>query len=94
MTRRPEVMLVPCTLEIAHTAGALHAHVTLDGVEVGPGDRVRVEDAPEFTGYGLSLWSRRTARVVRAGKLRRLWTRWSEFLSLLSLCEVGFSGRR
>jgi hypothetical protein len=30
---------VPCTLEIEHTPDSLHAHVELDGIEVGPGRR-------------------------------------------------------
>lgn len=87
-------LAVPCTVEIAHTAEALHAHVTLEGVEIGPGDVVLIEDAPNVSSFGMGLWSRRTARVFRAGRLRRLWTRWSALLELGSLCEVGFSGRR
>lgn len=85
---------VPCTVEIAHSASALHAHVTLEGVEIEPGDMVRVEDAPEVAGFGTHLSTRGTATVRRAGRVRRMWTRWSAIFDVVSLCEVGFSERR
>ncbi|TDQ82960.1 hypothetical protein A8950_1242 [Dongia mobilis] len=94
MNPRRQGMTVPCTVEIAHSAEALYAHVTLDGVDVGPGDVVEIKDAPCFVGFGGAVKARRTARVFRAGRLRRLWTRWSAFLALGHLCEVGFDKRR
>lgn len=85
---------VPCTVEIAHSAAALHAHVTLEGVEIEPGDVVQIEDAPQAAGFGTHLSARRTATVRRAGHMRRMWTRWSAIFDVVSLCEVGFSERR
>lgn len=94
MNLRRHGMSVSCTVEIAHSAEELYAHVTLDGIDVGPGDVVQIKDAPCFVGFGVALKARRTARVFRAGWLRRLWTRWSAFLALGQLCEVGFDKRR
>ena len=80
-----------CTVDVAQTAQTLHAHVELDGVAVGPGDTVIVHDAPATVGYGERLVCARRATVVRAGPLRRAWTRFSGGFALLSLFEVGFS---
>ena len=63
---------VPCTIEIENTLDSLHAYVELEGVEVGPGDEVRVLDAPtQMPPYGERLVCERRATVVRAGWLDR-----------------------
>ena len=85
---------VPCTIEIEHTPRSLHAHVELEGVEVGPGDSVLVHDAPTAVGFGETLMRRSHATVVRAGALESLWTRLSAFLDLTELYEVSFTPRR
>ena len=82
---------IACSLDVAHTAETLHAHVTLEGVDVGPGDTVLVHDAPAAIGYGEHVLCARRATVVRAGWLRRAWTRLAGSFELLSLFEVGFS---
>ena len=43
LSRGERTFQVPCTVEIEHTAESLHAHVELEGVEAGPGDRVIVQ---------------------------------------------------
>jgi hypothetical protein len=82
---------VECTVDIALTAESLHAHVTLNGLDVGPGDVVVVHDAPAEIAFGQQIVCRRRATVVRAGRLRRAWTRLAGRFELLSLFEVGFS---
>jgi hypothetical protein len=85
---------VPCTVEIEQTAESLHAHVTLDGgLAVGPGDEVTVHDAPTGVPYGGRIVVRRTATVVRAGAVERLWTRLAGHFELTELYEVSFSER-
>jgi hypothetical protein len=88
------VIDVPCTVEVEHTARSLHAHVALHGVEVGPGDSVRVHDAPVEVGFGERVVCRRRATVVSAGLLRRAVTKLSAFLELTELYEVSFTPRR
>jgi len=88
---KPRSVDIPCTLDLAHTAETLHAHVTLDGVDVGPGDTVLVHDAPAAIGYGEHVLCARRATVMRAGWLRRTWTTIAGRFELLSLFEVGFS---
>ena len=66
---------VPCTVDIAQTAEALYAHVELEGIDVRPGDTVLVHDAPTRIDDGTRIVCERRAMVVRAGWLRRLWTR-------------------
>lgn len=85
---------VPCTVVIAHTADDCHAHVELQGVEVGPGDAVRVLDAPTRIDYGQRLRCERRASVRRAGWLARLWTHLTARFELTLLYEVSFSAGR
>jgi uncharacterized Zn finger protein len=83
---------VPCTIEIAHTFESLHAHVELDGgIEIHPGDEVRVHGEPINVPYGETATLRRTATVIRAGAIERTWTRWTGDLEFLELCEFSFS---
>lgn len=85
---------VPCTVEIEHSTDSLHAYVELEGVEVGPGDEVLVHDAPTELTFGERVVYQRRATVVRAGWLKRLWTRLTARLELTELYEVGFSSWR
>ena len=85
---------VPCTIEIEHTPRSLHAHVDLEGVDVGPGDTVLVHDAPTDVGFGETVVRRSHATVVLAGALERAWTRLTAFLELTELYEVSFTPRR
>ena len=86
---------VPCTVEIEQTSETLHAHVVLDGdIAIEPGDEVRVHDAPTGVAFGERLVVRRTATVVRAGPLDRLWARIEGYLELTELYEVSFSDGR
>jgi hypothetical protein len=85
---------VPCTVDIAQTPDTLHAHVTLDGVDIGPGDTVLVHEAPVAVGYGESLVCERRATVRTAGWFERLSTRFGSRFELATLYEVSFSPGR
>jgi len=85
---------VPCTVEIVHSFDSLHAHVDLDGVEVGPGDEVIVHGAPTDAAPGETIICRRTATVIRGTWLDRLRARAEGYLELTELFEVGFSEGR
>lgn len=85
---------VPCTIEVEHTPRSLHAHVDLEGVEVGPGDTVLVHDAPVEVGFGERVVCRSHATVVLAGTLERVWTQLTAFLELTELYEVSFTPKR
>lgn len=85
---------VPCTVDVEHTPESLHAHVDLDGIEVGPGDTVLVHGAPAHVDFGERLHCDAHATVIRAGWLERLWTRLTAHLELTELYEVSFSPRR
>ena len=75
---------VPCTVDIAQTVESLHAHVELQGIDVGPGDSVQVHDAPTVVGYGEHLVCDRQATVTRA----------TSRFELTLLYEVSFSPGR
>ena len=85
---------VPCTIEVEHTPRSLHAHVDLEGIDVGPGDSVLVHDAPTDVGFGEKVTRRSHATVVQAGTIERLWTQLTAFLELTELYEVSFTPRR
>jgi hypothetical protein len=85
---------VPCTVDIAQTVESLHAHVELEGIEVGPGDAVLVHDAPTRVAYGEHIVCGRQATVTRAGLLGRVWTRLTSRFELTLLYEVSFSPER
>jgi len=86
---------VPCTIEVEHTFDSLHAHVELDGgIEIQPGDAVRVHGEPIVVPYGEKRTLRRRATVVRAGAIERAWTRATGDLEFMELCEFSFSSGR
>jgi hypothetical protein len=90
---RRTTLEVPCTVEIANTFDSLHAHVDLEGVDVGPGDEVIVHDAPTTCARGETIRVRRTATVIRGNWLDRLKAKAEGYLELTELYEVGFEGR-
>ena len=81
---------VPCFVDIEQTAESLHAHAIPEGIDLRPGDRVLVHGAPVSIGYGEHIRFYSVATVIRAGALRRGWTRLTAFLELLELFEAGF----
>ena len=85
---------VPCTLDIEQTARSLHAHVALEGIEVEPGDIVTVHDAPVGIVFGSRIQCTRSATIVRASWLERIWARLTARFELTTLYEVGFLPRR
>jgi hypothetical protein len=89
-----DVVTVPCTVDIEITPDSVHAWVELDGIEVGPGDTVIIENAPATLPFGTQHFYHRRAVVVRAGPLERLRARLAGYLELTELYEVGFSAGR
>ena len=85
---------VPCTVDMLNTAEFVHAHVELEGIEVGPGDTVIVHDAPSHVAFGEHRVERRMATVTRATAFDRFITRITAYLELTELYEVGFSAGR
>lgn len=83
---------VACTVDVAHTADSLHAHVDLDGApDIGPGDQVIVHRAPSRVAYGERTVTRSVATIVRASWAERLWVRLAAYRQLTELYEIGFS---
>jgi hypothetical protein len=81
---------VPCVVEIEQTPEYFYAHAIPEGVDLRPGDRVLVHGAPSSIGFGEHVRIDLTATVIRAGAIRRAWTRMTAFLELLELFEAGF----
>ncbi len=85
---------VDCLVDVEQSREWLHAHVELDGVEPGPGDRVIVRGAPTTVDFGQRQVRRCRATIHRAGPATRLWIRLGGWFALTDLFEVGFSMRR
>lgn len=82
-------------MRVSNTCHELSAAVELDGdLELGPGDSVRVHGDPINARFGETLVERRSATVVRASWLSRMWTRYTGDLGCLELLEVSFTDRR
>jgi hypothetical protein len=89
----PRTVEVSCTVDIEHSAASLHAHVTLDGVDVRPGDQVILRSAPCAIAFGETRRYRTTATVVRASWWQRRLMAARSLLELTTLYEVSFSER-
>ena len=90
----PNVVEVPCTLDLEQTGDSLHAYCDLDGVDPGPGDEVLILDAPVAIAFGEKATVARRALVRRAGPFGRLRARVAGYLELTELYEVSFSEGR
>ncbi len=83
---------VPCVINVENTFDNVFAHVDLKGNEpVGVGDIVTVQGDPIVAPYGSKFTLFRTAKVQRAGRLEKAWTRMLGKLECLELLEVTFS---
>ena len=89
---RPAVE-VACSIEMERSAETLHAHVSLDGIEVDCGDEVLIHAAPTQIEFGGKLYTTSRATVVKAGPFRRWLTRLRSYFALTELYEVGFQPR-
>ena len=90
-----ETFDTPCRIEVEQSAAHFHAHVKLDGgIEIEPGDRVKVHGAPITVRFGESIVLHRQATVRKAGLLRRAWTRFAGHFELAELYEVSFTAGR
>ncbi len=84
---------VPCSIDIEQTPESLHAHAIPEGIDIRPGDTVRVHDAPARIRFGERIAYQGRATVTRAGPLARAWTQMTALLQLTELYEVGFEAR-
>lgn len=82
---------VRCIVDIAQTVESLHAHVELDGIDVGPGDQVLVHNPPIAVDFGERIICDRQATVTRATWIGRVWTRLTSRFELGMLYEVSFT---
>jgi len=82
----------PCTVEISHRFEELSAHVRFNnGVTVNPGDSVQVQGPEIMAAYGEVISEDRTATIIRASGLERMWTRATGDFEFMELCEFSFS---
>lgn len=89
-----KVFDVGCTIHVSHTFESLHAHVELDdNIPIFPGDEVTVHGEPVRIPFGETAQIRRTATVVRAGPVERLWVQATGRLEVMELLEFSFSER-
>lgn len=90
LTRTRET--APCTVTISHRFEELSAHVKfLNGATIGPGDSVLVHGEEIMAPYGELVEEDRTATIIRASGVERLWTRLTGDFEFMELCEFSFS---
>ena len=83
-------LTVGCDVDLERSLDSFHAYAVPDGVDIRPGDRVRVHGLPSRLAFGEVRRFRTEATVIRAGWLRRVWTELVCVFDLTSLYEVGF----
>ena len=83
---------VPATIDLEATDRELHAHVTLEGIEVNEGDEVLVHGAPSYIALNEKRTMPATATVSKASLPRRAWERVMGRTRITELYEVGFEG--
>ncbi|RED12935.1 hypothetical protein [Pontivivens insulae] len=89
-TRRRED--APCTVVVSHRFEELSAHVRFNnGAVVYPGDEVQVLGPEIMAPYGEVVSEDRTAVIIRASAIERLWTRLTGDFEFMELCEFSFS---
>ena len=82
----------PCTVTVSHRFEELSAHVRFDnGAVVHPGDTVQVLGAEIMAPFGEVIEEQRTAVIIRASRIERMWTRATGDLEFMELCEFSFS---
>ena len=82
----------PCTVTVSHRFEELSAHVRFNnGAVVHPGDSVHVHGSEIMAPYGEVVEEDRTATIIRASGVERLWTRSTGDLEVMELCEFSFS---
>ena len=90
LTRTRET--APCTVTVSHRFEELSAHVRFDnGAVVYPGDTVQVQGPEIMAAYGELVEQKRTATIIRASRVERLWTRMTGNFEFMELCEFSFS---
>lgn len=86
---------VPCTITVEQSPEHFHAHVELDdGIEMEPGDKVRVHGDPISIPFGSREVFNRTATITRAGPLKRFAIRCAAYFDFAELYEVSFNAGR
>lgn len=87
-----KVEKAPCTVTVSHRFEELSAHVRFNnGAVIHPGDEVRVHGEPIMAAFGEVIEEDRTATIVRASLVERLWTRMTGDFEFMELCEFSFS---
>ena len=83
---------VPCAVDLEATPEHFHAHVTLEGLLVEPGDEVLVHGMPSRIARGERRAFASHATVHQASWPRRQWTRLTGRFAFYELYDVGFEG--
>ena len=80
-----------CDLEIEQTPESFHAYSVPAGVDIRPGDQMLIHGVPTNVAFGQHVKLSLRATILRAGWLKRTWTRFAGFFELTELYEVGFA---
>lgn len=81
-------------LEMSNTWDDLYAHVTLEDVDIGPGDEVLLHNVPVELAYGATRSVQGTATYQKAHPILKWWTKQLSRFEITMLYEVSFSTTR
>jgi hypothetical protein len=81
-------------LEMSNTWDDLYAHVSLDNVDIGPGDEVQLHNVPVDLPFGQKKYVVGRATYLKANPLTKWWTKMMARFEITMLYEVSFSTTR
>ncbi len=82
------------SLEMANTWEDLYAHVDIEGVDIGPGDAIKLHHVPVDLPYGQKRHVLGQASYFKASGLKRWLIKTFSRFELTMLYEVSFSSTR
>lgn len=86
----PSKVEILCDVDIEKTFDSFHAYAVPDGIDINPGDIVKMHDIPYEIRFGDHIVTQCRATVYRANWLARTWTQLRGLFEITELYEVGF----
>lgn len=85
---------VDYSLDMANTWEDLYAHVDIQGIDIGPGDAIKLHRVPVELPYGQKRFVQGKASYVKAGVMKRWFIKTFSRFEITMLYEVSFSSTR
>jgi len=82
------------SLDMANTWEDLYAHVNIEGIDIGPGDAIKLHQVPVDLPYGQKKFVKGKASYFKASATKRWFIKTFSRFEITMLYEVSFSSTR